>query len=449
MFALVGVVPGLLVYTVSLQFLAKSIESWFDVRVERALEGGLNLGRAALDVMLNELLLKAHVMALDLSETPRREQPTVLARLREQAYVEEALLMTEGGQILARVSRETGKPAPPAPGVQALRDARQVRGYSAVEPVGDKGLLLRAIVSLENPTRTADPRLLQVTHWVPQSLAEQGEAVQSAYRAYKELSLSRQGLKEIYILTLTLTLLLALLSAVALAFLLSRRLSTPLAVLAEGTQAVARGDFSRQAPVTSRDELGILTQSFNSMTHQLGEARSVAQLNQAQLETAKGYLESILANLSAGVLVFDHGLVLRIANSGAGSILHENVAALIGLKLENWHTLAEFARVLRAEFEQRGQAAWQQQIEMRERGAVILVRGSPLPETGGGGYVVVFDDVTQLIGAKSPADSLTRSRIRSHRSNSPRSACRRNSATNFPSRPRGCSTTPRKPSSRK
>ena len=132
MFALVGVVPGLLVYTVSLQFLAKSIESWFDVRVERALEGGLNLGRAALDVMLNELLLKAHVMALDLSETPRREQPSVLARVREQAYVEEALLMTEGGQVLARASRETGKPEPPVPGVQALRDARQVRGYSAV-----------------------------------------------------------------------------------------------------------------------------------------------------------------------------------------------------------------------------------------------------------------------------------------------------------------------------
>ena len=197
MFALVGVVPGLLVYTVSLQFLAKSIESWFDVRVERALEGGLNLGRAALDVMLNELLLKAHVMALDLSETPRREQPTALARLREQAYVEEAWLMTEGGQMLARASREPGKLVPPGPSAQALRDARQVRGYGVVEPVGDKGLLLRVIVSLETPRHADEARLLQLTHWVPQTLAEQGESVQSVYRAYKELSLSRQGLKEI------------------------------------------------------------------------------------------------------------------------------------------------------------------------------------------------------------------------------------------------------------
>src|SRR5437879_5089151 len=67
MFALVAVVPGLLVYTVSVQFLTKSVEAWFDVRVEKALEGGLNLGRAALDAMLSDLALKAQVMALDLS----------------------------------------------------------------------------------------------------------------------------------------------------------------------------------------------------------------------------------------------------------------------------------------------------------------------------------------------------------------------------------------------
>jgi two-component system, NtrC family, nitrogen regulation sensor histidine kinase NtrY len=396
MFALVGVVPGLLVYTVSLQFLSKSIESWFDVRVERALEGGLTLGRAALDVMLNELLLKAHVMALDLSEAPKAKQPALLSRLREQAYVEDAVLLSGEGRVLGAASRDSDRVAPPPAGPRALRDARQIRGYAAVEPVGDKGLLLRVIVSLE----TDEARMLQLTQWVPQTLAEQGESVQSVYRAYKELSLSRQGLKEIYILTLTLTLLLALLSAIALAFLLSRRLSSPLAVLAEGTQAVARGDFSRRAQVTSRDELGILTHSFNSMTQQLGEAQRAAQLNQAQLETAKAYLESILANLSAGVLVFDEALVLRIANSGAARILQKDLAPLVGLNPENWRALPEFAQVLRSELSRHRDAPWQQQIEMRDRSAVILVRGSPLPEAGGSGYVVVFDDVTQLLAAQ-------------------------------------------------
>jgi nitrogen fixation/metabolism regulation signal transduction histidine kinase len=400
MFALVGVVPGLLVYTVSLQFLAKSIESWFDVRVERALEGGLNLGRAALDVMLNDLLLKAHVMALDLSEVPAPEQSSLLNRLRDQTYyVDDATLLTQDGRLLSDARRDPEGPVAPLPGRKALREAQR-RSYSAVEPVGDKGLLLRVVVLINNPQAGGEPRLLQLTHWVPQNLADQGESVQSVYRAYKELSLSRQGLKEIYILTLTLTLLLALLSAIALAFLLSRKLSQPLAVLAEGTQAVARGDFSRRASITSRDELGILTQSFNSMTEQLGEARSAAQRNQVQLETAKAYLESILANLSAGVLVFDADLVLRIANSGAGSILHENLAPLIGFHLEDWPALKEFARVLKSEFGRHSKSEWQQQIEMRDRGAVILVRGSPLPDPSGGGHVVVFDDITQLIAAQ-------------------------------------------------
>jgi nitrogen fixation/metabolism regulation signal transduction histidine kinase len=136
------------------------------------------------------------------------------------------------------------------------------------------------------------------------------------------------------------------------------------------------------------------------MTQQLGEAQRAAQLNQAQLETAKAYLESILANLSAGVLVFDEALVLRIANSGAGRILHEELAPLIDLDLQAWRALPEFAEMLKSELGQHKEEAWQQQVAMRDRGAVILVRGSRLPAAGGGGYVVVFDDITQLIAAQ-------------------------------------------------
>jgi len=398
MFAIIAVLPGALVYTVSVQFLAKSIESWFDVRVDKALEGGLNLGRAALDAMLSDLARKANSMALDLSGVQGTQQTLVLGRLREQMGVEDALLLTTGGRVLSSASRETFTLVPSMPPATVLRQARTSRSYTGIEPQGDRGLLLRVIVPVDSLSLSEETRLLQLTHPVPQSLAEQGESVQSVYHAYKELSLSRQSLRNIYILTLTLTLLLALFSAIALAFLLSRRLSEPLAVLAEGTQAVARGDFSRRAPVTSRDELGVLTQSFNSMTEQLDEARSAAEANHAQLETAKAYLESLLVNLSAGVLVFDAGLALRTINRAAENILHEDLSSLLGAQPERWQKLRQLADTLREQFAKQLEGAWQRQIELPER--VIVLRGSALPVTSGGGYVVAFDDITQLIAAQ-------------------------------------------------
>ena len=362
MFAIIAVLPGALVYTVSVQFLAKSIESWFDVRVDKALEGGLNLGRAALDAMLSDLARKANSMALDLSGVQGAQQTLVLGRLREQVGVEDALLLTMGGRVLSSASREAVTLVPAMPPATALRRARTSRSYTAIEPQGDQGLLLRVIVPVDSLSLSEEMRLLQLTQPVPQSLAEQGESVQSVYHAYKELSLSRQSLRDIYILTLTLTLLFALFSAIALAFLLSRRLSEPLAVLAEGTQAVARGDFSRRAPVTSRDELGVLTQSFNSMTEQLDEARSAAEANHEQLETAKAYLESLLANLSAGVLVFDAGLALRTINRAAENILREDLSSLLGVPPERWQTLPQVAHTLREQFAKQLDGAWQKRL---------------------------------------------------------------------------------------
>src|SRR6185503_959034 len=100
-----------------------------------------------------------------------------------------------------------------------------------------------------------------------------------------------------------------------LAILFSERLSAPLVHLAAGTRAVAQGDFSQRQPVRSYDELGLLTESFNAMTEQLAEARAAALLNQQQLEAAKAYLESILGQLSAGVLSFDEEHRLRSANT--------------------------------------------------------------------------------------------------------------------------------------
>lgn len=401
LFAMMAVAPGLLVYTVSVQFLSKSIESWFDVKVDAALEGGITLAQGAIDQMLTEMNVKGRAMALELADRQQADQIVLLNRLREQAGVQEAVIVAGNGRVVATASEDVTKLYPEVPSAQALRQARVNRGYTAIDSPPGKPLALRVVVPINTLALTDEARYLQLRQTLPESFTRSAEAVETAYRDYRELALSRQGLKRIYIVTLTLALLMGLFFAIALAVILSNRLSEPLANLAQATQAVARGDFSRRAPVTSRDELGVLTESFNSMTRQLDEARHVVETNRVALETAKAHLENILANLSAGVLVFDRDLRLSIFNHGAAAILGDELRAMSGRALDGWHAgLDAFAGPVREAFLVHGQRTWQLELALKGTGKTLLLRGTALRTATEGGYVLVFDDVTQLIQAQ-------------------------------------------------
>ena len=310
----------------------------------------------------------------------------LLGRLRDQSAVQEAVIVGGNGRVLASSSEDVSRLVPELPTPQALRQARTSRGYTSVDAAAGKPLALRVVVPVASLAIADEARFVQLRQSVPEQFGRSAEAVEAAYRDYRELALSRQGLKRIYIVTLTLALSMALLVAIALAVVLANQLSEPLANLAQATQAVARGDFSRQAPVTSRDELGVLIESFNSMTRQLDDARRVVEANRMALESAKARLENILANLSAGVLVFDRELGLSITNHGA--------LATLGAELD------AFAAEMREQFRSHGKLAWQREVELKSTGKTLLVRGTALSQDPAGGFVLVFDDITQLIQAQ-------------------------------------------------
>ncbi|PWT72650.1 MAG: PAS domain-containing sensor histidine kinase [Proteobacteria bacterium] len=404
LFSLVAVLPGVLVYGVSVQFLNKSIESWFDVRVDKALEGGLRLGRTTLDTTLKELSRKAGGMASTLADTTIAQQVAVLNALREQSAVQEATLFRPDGGILAFSISDGSALVPQLLPPAVARQVRLQQPYQAVESDAERGLRLRVVVPVNR--LTGDTVLLQLVQPVARDLARDAETVQGMYRDYQELSLSRQGLKRLYGLSLTLALLLALLTALMLAILFSERLSAPLSVLAAGTRAVAQGDFSQRHPVRSHDELGILTESFNAMTRQLAEARADLLRNQEQLGAAKAYLESILAKLSAGVLSFDFERCLRSANPSAEQILGAKLNPLVGLSLSEWATharpLPDLGAAITEAIEASGSQPWERQIDLEGPSGkkVLLVRGSTLQVEGESGFVLVFDDITRLLQAQ-------------------------------------------------
>jgi len=197
LFALVAVLPGVLVYGVSVQFVARSIESWFDTRVEKALEGGLNLGRTTLDNLLKDLIKKADTMAASLAVRPATEHVAALNTLREQAGVQEATLFTPRGKIIAYAGNERTGLIPDLPGPAVLRQLRQQQVYSAIEAIPDKGLYLRVLIPVNTISLSEDMRVLQLLQRVPQQLALDAEIVQTGQREYQELLLARLGLKAV------------------------------------------------------------------------------------------------------------------------------------------------------------------------------------------------------------------------------------------------------------
>ena len=401
-FSLMAILPGVLIYSISVQFLEKSIESWFDVKVDRALEGGLTLGQTVLDNLLEELQKKAQVAALDLAE-PASFPLTVLNQLLIQSQIQEATLFNQEGKIIAFTSLDDAVLFPEIPNTEAMRHIRLQKNYSAVETLADNTLYLRVLVPVNVLSAEEDIRVLQVLQRVPPSIARNAEIVQAGFSDYQELMLSRQGLTRLYSATLTLALLLALFSALACAFLISEKLSAPLGLLAEGTRAVAQGDFSRRHQVHSTDEFGILTESFNLMTEQLAAARTIAQQHQQEVENARAYLENILANLSSGVIVFDKALRIRAVNQSAEQILQIPLISFEGLTVEECAEQESGLRLLAAEirggFDSEEAGEWQRQVLhfTADKEQVLLLRGSRLPQASGGGGVVVFDDITSLL----------------------------------------------------
>ncbi|CAG0986329.1 two-component system, NtrC family, nitrogen regulation sensor histidine kinase NtrY [Methylophilaceae bacterium] len=413
-FALMAIIPGLVVYAVSVNFLTRSIESWFNVKVEAALDGGLRLGQSTLDIMLADLEEKSQTISLGLAFQPSTAHFALLNDLREKSGVQDAVLLTLQGRILAFSSDDPSSFLPEMPTVSQLRQARH-HVYGTIEPIPDKGLYLRVLAPVSMQDMAGETRILQLLQPVPKVLSATAESVQEVYQDYQELSFSRESLKQVFALTLTLVLMLAMLSAVAIAFVLSRRLSAPLSVLAEGTDAIAHGDYSKMLPAHGKDELGILVQSFNSMTRQLGDATKAAERNRARVEAARAYLETILAHLSSGVLALDEQMRLRTFNLAAANILGINLQLWVNRPLEELReehpAVGTFVNAILADYHGgdgntdavNGEFKTQLEITGAAGKQIILIRGTRLPNGSDRGYVVVFDDMTTVVQAQRDA----------------------------------------------
>ncbi|MDP9901915.1 sensor histidine kinase [Variovorax ginsengisoli] len=419
-FALVGVVPGVLVYVVSYQFVARSIESWFDVKVEGALDAGLNLGRATLDSLSEDLAAKTRVASSQLADIPDASAGLMLERIRDQLGATDVILWTGSAQLVASAGASRFELNPERPTQQQLRQVRADRAVAHIEGLdesaagtGPPPASVRAIALVQRPgfDFNTEPRFLQVTWPLPTAVVANALAVQEANREYQERALARDGLRRMYIGTLTLSLFLAVFGAVLLAVLFGNALARPLLVLAEGVRQVAAGDLRPTAVLHGKDELGGLTRSFAVMTQQLADARGAVEKTVGELDAARANLQTILDNLTSGVIVLDaHGTVLS-TNPGATRVLRAPLAAFEGRALAEVPGLAHFAQNIQQQFDdfeveraQHGLDHWQHAFELHASGTGmsqdsinIVARGAELP---GAARLLVFDDISEIVSAQ-------------------------------------------------
>ncbi|QEA12669.1 sensor histidine kinase [Comamonas flocculans] len=422
-FALVGVAPGLLIYVVSYQFVSRSIETWFDVEVEGALNSGVNLARVTLETLAGDMAANTRSAGSQLAKVPDAGAGLVLERMLDQLGASDLVLWSAAGQPLASAGQSLLTLSPVRPSAQMLQQARQQRASWQIEGLEDvtrasdaPHARVRVLVPVVNPRvgLLEEPRYLEAVLELPPALVTNAVAVQQANREYQERALARVGLRRMYIGTLTLSLFMAVFGAVLLAVILGNQLARPLLVLADGVREVAAGNLAPKAALESHDELGQLTRAFALMTQQLADARQQATHSMQALDSARAHLQTILDNLTAGVIVLDPEGRMRTSNPGATRILRVPLAAWQGQRLADVPELADFALAVRQQFdiflgntERHGLDHWQHAFElhgsasapagMPSQGVSLVARGAVLPDNG---RLLVFDDISEIVSAQ-------------------------------------------------
>lgn len=429
-FALVGVVPGLILYGVSLQFVSRSIETWFDVQVESALNSGLELGRVTLRVAQEEILAEGNYIAEQIILAPSgstaEQVASAVMKIRSQFGIQELSLFSIRRNMIFTSEAKPKKYLPP-PSADVITEAFKKKGATFIDQVdvdgGQKTYRVRAIVpvirkktiqSKHDSSKDLDDRYcLQLVRYIPIPLAKNINAVETAYSDYQEKSLGRSGLRKMFVGTLTLTLFFALFVAVILALMLGRQLAKPLLMLLKGTQAVAQGDLSPKPELDTGDELGMLTRQFNVMTKQLADTRN-------SLQESKAFLEKVLGSLTAGVCIFDKHYNVVSSNAGADRIFAQDLTLLDGKPLSSNPALIGFEEAIKEGFAtmklslaeekpdiaatQKSSPIWQKQIQLHanaeyenDLGITLFVRGTKLTDEL---RMVVFDDITDVVSAQ-------------------------------------------------
>ena len=410
MFLGLAVLPLLVVFYFSMQFINRGIDTWFNVEVEEGLDNALALSQAALGQQMRDHLTTTEMIANRLRGTNGRELIFELSTMRRDSAASEITVFGRNGSILVTSSDDAADSFPIPPKDEMFMQIQQQRPYVSLDTIADGVYEIHTAVPFLTSNSPEGDGMVRAVFPVSERIGRMADSVESSYSDYKRAVYLREPLKRAISITLTVVLMISLLASVYGAFFFSRRLVAPIQDLVAGTRAVAKGDFDTRLPTPSRDEIGFLVNSFNDMTQRLSAARRQASLSQALVEAERANLEVILARLSTGVVSLESDLRIRTANQAAGAILNADLENRVGELLpdaaQDNPLLQQFVDVARVHLNA-GETEWREQIVLRgEVGRRVLTCACttlPGDDDHAPGFVVVFDDITALLQAQRDA----------------------------------------------
>ncbi|KAA3642460.1 MAG: HAMP domain-containing protein [Proteobacteria bacterium] len=412
MFTGLSLPPVIIVYMFANLLVNRYIDSWFDVKTDEAFRDAITLGQIFLDTQTLAHLNTGKDLAEQLADIDPLNQSIYLDRLLDTTKATSLSIYNANGRLIGSSDLDPLNLPQQVMPTSAYNEASNNRNYARVESAGDEGLQIRVAVPISSrqSISVGSHRLLQALFPIPEEYEGLTINIETQYHQYNKQTFQRQQLKSTFLIILTIVLLLSVLLAILRAFSSARKLAAPIRLLSEATEAIAQGNFSKIIPVDSKDELGMLVQSFNSMSAQIATSSALAHRAQSEAENQRTYLEKVMSHLSSGVISIDHDLRVRLSNEAALKILHLEAINITNqnidyLAMKN-ATLAPLVSLIKQKVDDQTNY-WQQEVLIAEDSLrrVLLVRGSQISEKEieGGGHVIVFDDQTIINQAQRDA----------------------------------------------
>lgn len=409
-FAVLTLLPVLVVSYFSMNFIGQKIDSWYDINIERALDDSLELAQRSLTTGMSLHLRDIELIARELFTIDKKEYPYFLDKKRQDLNAYEILLLDSGKHLVTYSSLGSTLSFDHFPSDHLFRVLTNRGFFHELEPGSDKGELYSRVAVTLQKNSTSETYVLTALFPVTHKFSVLSESIESARTQYRARKFQRNQIKYGFRLSLFIIMVLSVLFSLWAAFVYSKRLTSPIRKLLEATLAVASGDLHQKLPVSTKDDFSLLARSFNTMTSKLSNAQSESERSRLQVQRQHDYLNVVLNHLTSGVMTLNESLDILRINAAGSQLLQLGGKEVINHKLtevgDYSELMPDFVETIMPHLHS-GKTEWKTEIIFihDNKRCMFVCQGVTLPELidGEKGVVLVFDDMTEIIQAEHDA----------------------------------------------